>query len=158
MKTSSIKKKHFGSSGLWDHGQHDGQGKYCDLSTASKVFLIFTTQLYIFECIFIQFALFNDEPEVFLPNCNTSCCPPPEGSKVPPLWLPSPPQSWVFIIRPKLGHLYLVRCTCGINCWHMTITRPRPPVINRPGVTLTGAGACCRLKYAVIVMGVGGYW
>ena len=32
-------------------GQYDGQGVYCDLSTASEVFLIFTTQL----CKFIVF-------------------------------------------------------------------------------------------------------
>ena len=28
------------------HGQYDGQGVYYGLSTATKVFLIFTTQLY----------------------------------------------------------------------------------------------------------------
>ena len=34
-------------------GQYDGQGVYCGLSTASEVFLIFTTQLYHFiVCIF----------------------------------------------------------------------------------------------------------
>ena len=30
---------------------HDGQGMYCGLSTASEVFLIFTTQLY--SCFYI---------------------------------------------------------------------------------------------------------
>ena len=41
----------------------------CWLSTASEVFLILTTQLYqYFSLFFIQFALFSDEPEVFLPK------------------------------------------------------------------------------------------
>ena len=31
-------------------GQYDGQGVYCGLSTASEVFLIFTTQIYTFVC------------------------------------------------------------------------------------------------------------
>ena len=32
------------------------------------MFLIFTTQLY--QCVFFLFALFSDEPEVFLPKCS----------------------------------------------------------------------------------------
>ena len=31
-------------------GQYNGQGVYCDLSTASEVFLIFTTHLYSCVC------------------------------------------------------------------------------------------------------------
>ena len=39
---------------------------YCGLSTVSEVFLIFTTLIYqFFHCVFL-FALFSDEPEVFL--------------------------------------------------------------------------------------------
>ena len=34
-------------------GQYYGQGKYCGLSTASEVFLIFTTQLY--QCCSVFF-------------------------------------------------------------------------------------------------------
>ena len=36
-----------GPTGL---GQYDGQGVYCGLSTASEVFLIFTTQIYTCLC------------------------------------------------------------------------------------------------------------
>ena len=32
------------------HSQYDGQGVYCGLSTASEVFLIFTTILYSCLC------------------------------------------------------------------------------------------------------------
>ena len=41
---------------------------YCGLSTASEVFLIFTTQLYQYFSVLLLFALFSDEPEVFLPE------------------------------------------------------------------------------------------
>ena len=50
------------------HGQYNGQGVYCGLSTASEVFPIFTTQLYQYFSVFLLFALFSDEPEVFLPK------------------------------------------------------------------------------------------
>ena len=57
---------------------------YWDLSTASEVFLIVTTRLYQFHSVSFLFALFSDNPEVFLPyilpNSNTSCCSLPEGS------------------------------------------------------------------------------
>ena len=43
-------------------GQYDGQGVYCGLSTASEVFLIFTTQLYQYFSMLLLFALFSDEP------------------------------------------------------------------------------------------------
>ena len=43
-------------------------GMYCGLSTASEVFLIFTTQLYHYLSVCFLFALFNDKPEVFLPK------------------------------------------------------------------------------------------
>ena len=49
-------------------GQYNGQGVYCGLTTASEVFLIFTTQLYQYFSVFFLFALFSDEPEVFLPK------------------------------------------------------------------------------------------
>ena len=49
-------------------GQYDGQGVYCGLSTASEVFLIFTTQLYQYFSVFFLFALIIDAPEVFLPK------------------------------------------------------------------------------------------
>ena len=41
---------------------------FCGLSTASEVFLIFTTQLYQYFTVFFRFALFIDEPEVFIPE------------------------------------------------------------------------------------------
>ena len=43
---------------------------YCCLSTVSEVFLIFTTQLQLYQYfkIFFLFALFSDKPEVFLPK------------------------------------------------------------------------------------------
>ena len=41
---------------------------YCGLSTASEVFLIFTTQLYQYFGVYFVFVLFGDEPEVFLPK------------------------------------------------------------------------------------------
>ena len=40
------------------HGQYNGQGAYCGLSTASEVFLIFTTQLYqYFSCFLIALCM-----------------------------------------------------------------------------------------------------
>ena len=48
--------------------QYDGQGVYYGLSTASEVFLIFTTQLYQYLSVYFLFALVSDEPEVFLPK------------------------------------------------------------------------------------------
>ena len=50
------------------------RGEYCGLNTASELFLIFTTQQYQlnlkthFVIDFFLFALFSDEPEVFLPK------------------------------------------------------------------------------------------
>ena len=41
---------------------------YCGLNTASVVFLIFKTQLYQYFSVFFLFALFSEEPEVFLPK------------------------------------------------------------------------------------------
>ena len=49
-------------------GQYNGQWVYCGLSTACEVFIIFTTQLYQYFSVFFLFALFSDEPEVFLPE------------------------------------------------------------------------------------------
>ena len=46
----------------------NGLGEYCGLSTASEVFLIFTTQLYQYFSVFLLFVLFGDKPEVFLPK------------------------------------------------------------------------------------------
>ena len=34
----------------------------------ARVLLIFTTQLFKFVCVFSLFAIFSDEPEVFLPE------------------------------------------------------------------------------------------
>ena len=48
--------------------QYNSQGAYCGLSTASEVFLIFTTHLNQYFSVFLLFALFSDEPEVFLPK------------------------------------------------------------------------------------------
>ena len=45
---------------------NNSQGVYYDLSTASKVFIIFTTQLHKYFSVFILFALFSDELELFL--------------------------------------------------------------------------------------------
>ena len=39
---------------------------YSGLSTASEVFLIFTTQIYQYCSVIFLFALFSDEPELFL--------------------------------------------------------------------------------------------
>ena len=46
---------------------------YCGLfffinSTASELFLIFTTKLYQYFNVFFVFTLFSDRPEVFLPK------------------------------------------------------------------------------------------
>ena len=38
---------------------YNGQGVYCGLSTASVVFLVFTTQLYKHFSLFFLFALFS---------------------------------------------------------------------------------------------------
>ena len=54
--------------GPMGRGQYNGQGVYCGLSIASEVFLIFTTQLYQKSSVFFPYALFTDEPEVFLPK------------------------------------------------------------------------------------------
>ena len=48
--------------------QYDGQGVYCGASTASEVFLIFTTQLYQYLSVIFLFGLAYDDPEVFLPK------------------------------------------------------------------------------------------
>ena len=48
-------------------GQYYWQGVYCGPSTASEVFLIFTTQLLVYHFIsvfFFLFALLSDELEV----------------------------------------------------------------------------------------------
>ena len=45
------------------------------VSTASEVFLIFTTQLNQFLSVFSLFALFSDEPEVFLPKYSQMAIP-----------------------------------------------------------------------------------
>ena len=50
------------------YSQHNGHGVYYGLSTASEVFLIFTTQLYQYFSVFFLSALFSDKPEVFLPK------------------------------------------------------------------------------------------
>ena len=42
--------------------------KGCIVSTASEVFLIFTTQLYQYLSMIFLFSLVSDEPEVFLPK------------------------------------------------------------------------------------------
>ena len=39
---------YYTDQGLYGRSQYDGQGECCGLSTASEVFLIFTTQLYQF--------------------------------------------------------------------------------------------------------------
>ena len=49
-------------------GQYNSQGVYRGLSTASEVFLIFTTQLCQYSIVFFLFTLVSDEPEVFLPK------------------------------------------------------------------------------------------
>ena len=49
-------------------GRYDGQGVYCGLSTASEMFIYFTTQLCQYFSVFFLFALVSDEPEVFLPK------------------------------------------------------------------------------------------
>ena len=36
---------HYTDQGSKGHGQYNVQGVYCDLSTASEVFLIFTTKI-----------------------------------------------------------------------------------------------------------------
>ena len=43
---------------------YDGQVVYCGLSTASEVFLIFTTQLHQFPCIIMQWFWYLDKREV----------------------------------------------------------------------------------------------
>ena len=41
---------------------------YCGLSTASEVFIIFTTYLYHYFSVLFLFAPFSDESSVFLPK------------------------------------------------------------------------------------------
>ena len=48
--------------------QYNGHGVYCGLGTPSEVFLIFTTHLHQYFSVFLLFARFSDEPEVFLPK------------------------------------------------------------------------------------------
>ena len=38
---------YYTDQGSLSHGQYNGQGVYCGLSTASEVFLFFTTLLYL---------------------------------------------------------------------------------------------------------------
>ena len=40
------------NQGPYGHGQYNGQGAYCGLSTVPKVFLIFTTQLYQYSSFY----------------------------------------------------------------------------------------------------------
>ena len=59
---------------------------YCDLSTASEVFLILTTQLYLCQCNYDAIASDIDEREVLQqeyshPTPNTSLSSLPVGSK-----------------------------------------------------------------------------
>ena len=71
QRQSSGHNTHLGyytDSGPMCLGQYNGLGEYCGKSTASEVFLIFTTQLYQFFSVFFLFTLFTDEPEVFLPE------------------------------------------------------------------------------------------
>ena len=56
----------YSDQGPYVRGQYYGQGEYCGLSTASEVFLIFTTQLY--QVFFFYLNYISDEPEVFLPK------------------------------------------------------------------------------------------
>ena len=49
-------------------GQYHGQGVYCGPSTASEVFLIFTTQQYQYLVVFLLFALVSCEAEVSHPK------------------------------------------------------------------------------------------
>ena len=51
------------------------QGVYRGLSTASEVFLIFTTQLYQYLSVIFLFAPVSDEPEVFLPKYSQTAIP-----------------------------------------------------------------------------------
>ena len=46
MKGHNTALDYYTYQGPEGHGQYDGQGVYCDPSTASEVFPIFTTQLY----------------------------------------------------------------------------------------------------------------
>ena len=46
------------------HGQYNGLGVYYDLSTASEVFLIFTTQLYQYLCNYKAIFSYHDKREV----------------------------------------------------------------------------------------------
>ena len=49
-------------------GQYNSLGEYCSPHTDAKVFLFFTTQLYRYFSVVFLFALFSDEPGVFLPK------------------------------------------------------------------------------------------
>ena len=41
------------------HGQYGGQGEYCGLSTATEVFVIFTTQIYSCKCNYNAMAVIS---------------------------------------------------------------------------------------------------
>ena len=63
--------------GTQGRGQCNGPGVYCDLSTASEVFLIFTTQLCQYFSVFFSICYLvtslNYSFLNILPNSNTSC-------------------------------------------------------------------------------------
>ena len=86
----------------WGHSLYDGQGVYCGLSTASEVYLIFTTWLYQRFRAFFLFMLFSDEPEVFLPKyTKPAILALPEGSKPPLPEGTKPPYTFCQMFRMK---------------------------------------------------------
>ena len=50
------------------HGQYNGPGVYCGLSTASELFLLPNYSNILVFFFFYLFALVSDEPEIFIPE------------------------------------------------------------------------------------------
>ena len=81
--------------GPWGRRQYDDQGEYCDLSTASEVFFIFTNHLYLCLC--------NYNAKCFITLQEGSIA---KEYSLPPI-LPSPHFRWVVNTVTDLPFLYL---------------------------------------------------
>ena len=77
-------------------GQYDDQGMYCGLSTASEVFLIFTSQLYSCLCNYDAIVSYIDKREVLQQEYSQ-----------PPI-LPSSHFRWV--VNDNTSHDDIIKC------------------------------------------------
>ena len=109
-------------------GQYNGQEVYCGLSTASEVFLIFTTQPYQFLCIIMQSFPYVDKREVLQQ----------EYSQHP--ILPSPHFWWVVNNSISLGKNEAMLCLIDRLVGHSSRDSTPPPPTLPPTLPVMVAG------------------